>query len=259
VQGHRIVKVIFYIVFVAITTIGWVGMLYALVYWKLRQKLPSYIALFPWIVGAIYLVMALGLALNTGGVGLGEELVQRPFIWVYYVMIVWTCAGAYYCVWGAQWPRLRSAQFSIGIFLVAMLAVPATFSKDIQGHTGSATLQVPLCLYQTAQTLKQQTTRDILFQESGGDDSFALMALSNRQGYVVDFHGSRLPAVAQQRLAQLKKIQESKNPQALIDFMKRNEIDYFINAQNEPFAVSEIGALDPIYQCGAYTLYHLDR
>jgi hypothetical protein len=259
IQSHRLAKIIFYILFVSITTFGWIGIVYVFVYWKLRNKVPAYISLFPFVVGGVYLVMALGLALNTGGVGLGEELVQRPFIWAYYVMIVWTCAGAYYCIWGTQWPSLRSAQFSLGIFLLALLAVPMTFSKDIQGHTGSATLQVPICLYKTAQALEQHSTRDILFQESGGDDSFALMALSNRQGFVVDFHGSRLPAVAQQRLAQLKSIEESKNPQALIDFMKKNGIQYWVNTQEQPFAINPAGTLSPIYQCGAYTLYHLAK
>ncbi len=257
IQGHRLAKIIFYVVFVTITTFGWIGILYALIFWKLYQKVPAYIALFPIVVGGIYLVMALGLALNTGGVGLGEELVQRPFIWAYYVMIVWTVAGAYYGIWGTQFPAAMAMRFLLGIFLLAMLAVPLAFSKNIQGHTNSPELRLPRCIYDTAKYLSDHTDRFTVFQESGGDDLFAFMALSNRQGFVVDFHGSRLPVMAQKRIAQLKAIEESKNPAELVTYMKQNQIEYFINTREQPFAIAQNSDLSPIYQCGAYTLYHL--
>lgn len=258
IQGHRLAKIIFYIIFVITTTFGWIGILYPLIYLQLRKKVPVYVSLFPFVVGGIYLVMALGLALNTGGVGLGEELVQRPFIWAYYVIIVWTVAGAYYGVWGTQFPSAISFRYVFGAFLLAMLAVPLAFSKNIQGHTHSPELILPRCTYETAKYLSEHTNRLTVFQESGGDDLFALMALSNRQGFVIDFHGSRLPVIAQQRLAQLKHIEESKNAQSLIDYMKNNGILYFINSQEHPFAVSENEGLQAVYQCGAYTVYHLD-
>lgn len=259
IQGHRLAKIIFYIAFVTITTFGWIGILYPLVYLKLRKKVPTYVSLFPFVVGGIYLVMALGLALNTGGVGLGEELVQRPFIWAYYVMIVWTVAGAYYGVWGTQFPKAIALRYVFSTFVLVMLAVPLVFSKNIQGHTHSPELTLPRCIYETAKYLSENTDRLTVFQESGGDDLFAFMALSNRQGFVIDFHGSRLPVIAQQRLSELKKIEESKNTQSLIEYMKNKGIHYFINTQDQSFAVNESEALKAVYQCGAYTVYHLDN
>ena len=43
-----------------------------------------------------YLVMAMGLALDTRGVGTRDELLNRPLVWAYFVLAAWTAGGAYH-------------------------------------------------------------------------------------------------------------------------------------------------------------------
>jgi len=83
-HGRAYLKIFAYIVMVLLCSIGIAFLIYPLLSRKLFKEKPIYIGLFPYLVAVIYLVMALGFALETRGIGRPEELQHRPFIWAYF-------------------------------------------------------------------------------------------------------------------------------------------------------------------------------
>ncbi len=52
-------------------------------------------ALFPVLVTATYLIMALGLALDDRTAHMPDELLHRPLVWAYFAVAAWTLGCSY--------------------------------------------------------------------------------------------------------------------------------------------------------------------
>jgi hypothetical protein len=251
-HGRTYLKILAFSMLVLLCSIGIAFFIYPLLMRKLLKEKPLYIALFPYIVGAIYLVMALGFALETRGIGEAEELQHRPFIWAYFVFTVWTLAGSYWFFCAHYLPTMRTKVILIGIGC-CLLLVPWRFSAGVQNlEVEGGLVHIPLCQYQVAQYLSSNSEPDQLIQDS--TSNLVLSALSGRQNWLALFY-RRLPAGYSERKEQLKNILQSSNANEITQFMRSKHIRYFIA---EPGTLAQWNQFYPesiVYKCQGYRVF----
>jgi hypothetical protein len=251
-HGRVYLKIIAYSILVLICSIGIALLIYLLMTRKLLKEKPIYIGLFPYLIAAIYLIMALGFALETRGIGEAEELQHRPFIWAYFVFTVWTLAGAYWYFWANHSPSPRAKLVLITI-TCGLMAVPFRFSADVQNlEVNGGLVRIPQCQYQVAQYLSQNSEPSSLIQDSSSN--LASSGLSGRQNWIALFY-RRLPVDYANRSEQLKNILQSNNAHEISQFMANERIQFFIA---EPGALNQWNLFYPdsiVYECKGYRLF----
>jgi hypothetical protein len=223
--GRTYRKIFAYSLLVIFCSIGIAFIIYPLLIRKLLENNPIYIVLFPCLVATIYLIMSLGFALETRGIGRPEELQHRPFIWAYFVFTVWTVGGSYYYFFGQKSPSNKIKATLIG-GTCSLLVVPWHFSQGVQNlEVMGGLTRIPLCQYQAAQYISQNSKPNALIQDSATNITTA--ALSGRQNWL-SWYAHRLPVGHTQRTEQFKNILQSNNPLEISQFMRDNNIEYFI-------------------------------
>lgn len=254
VLNHRLIQVMVYVGFVLVTSMGWALAIYPLVLKSLSRKVGRPIALFPVLIISIYLVMALGLALNDSEVGLPEELLHRPFVWAYFVLTVWTAAGLYLLAANTPMPSGVKKFYPFALISLFIL-FPLNHYENIQGHTQSSQIQIPLCQYQSAQFIKAHLNSQEVFQDSGVDTAMILTALSAQPEFVVNFLGTKIPKLVQKRTLEVEGLGSISDPQAIVDYMKTHRIAYFAVSPTSKLAWEK--ALDDrrVFECDGYRIY----
>ena len=251
-HGRAYLKIIAYSILVLICSIGIALLIYPLITRKLLKEKPIYIGLFPYLVAAIYLIMALGFALETRGIGEAEELQHRPFIWAYFVFTVWTLAGAYWYFW-ADHPPSPQVKIALIAITCGLMVIPWRFSAGVQNlEVNGGLVHIPQCQYQVAQYLSQNSAPSSLIQDSASN--LASSALSGRQNWLALFY-RRLPVDYENRSAQLKNILQSNNAHEISQFMANERIQFFIA---EPGALNQWNLFYPdsiVYECKGYRLF----
>ena len=111
-------------------TFGLFGPRYFALSWYVRSTASRMVLLFPLLVIITYLTMSVGLALNTSGTGLPDELAHRPFAWAYFVVCTWVGSAAWSAITKSSEPETRR-RMSFGI-VPLLLLVPWLFGKEIE-------------------------------------------------------------------------------------------------------------------------------
>jgi hypothetical protein len=254
VLNHRLIQVIVYVGFVLVTSMGWALAIYPLVLKSLSHKVGLSVALFPVLIISIYLVMALGLALNDSEVGLPEELLHRPFIWTYFILTVWTAAGLY--LWAVNRQKLNGVSKYYPFALISLFILfPLNNYENIQGHTQSSQIQLPLCQYQSAQFIKENLNSQEVFQDSNVDTAMILTALSAKPEFVVNFLGTKVPKLVQKRTLEIERLGSISDPQAIIDYMKTHRIAYFAFSPNAHLIWERALSDRRVFECEGYRIY----
>ncbi len=62
----------------------------------IRKRVHAAVWAFPLLVMANYLIMALGLAMDTKEIGSPDELLNRPLVWAYFAVVAWTGGAVYH-------------------------------------------------------------------------------------------------------------------------------------------------------------------
>jgi len=254
VLSRRSFQIVVYIGFVLVTSIGWALCIYFLILNSLSRKVGWTFALFPVLIIGIYLVMALGLALNDSEVGLPEELQHRPFIWAYFILTVWAAAGLYLLATSS--PKLGGVKKFYPFALISLfIFFPLNHYKNIQGHTQSSQIQIPLCQYQSAQFIKAHLNSQEVFQDSGVDTSMILTALSAQPEFVVNFLGTKTPKLVQRRTLEIEGLRSNSDPKVIVDYMQTHRISYFTVSPTSKLAWDR--ALDDrvVFECDGYRIY----
>ena len=157
-----------------------------------RRSTPPAVLLFPVLVVANYLVMSLGLARNTSGVAWEDELHNRPLVWAYFAVAVWTAAIAYAHLFGNEPPRSTLGRGVGVLLLIAGLAVPMVFSRNVQTFPMWEDLasfrrmgSVPTCLVSASQYIRSHSRAQDIVQDSLNNKFLAVSAISERQAFAV--------------------------------------------------------------------------
>lgn len=257
VLSHRSLKVSAYIFLVLMTSLGWALVGYLVLLKFLIARLGWFVAFFPILVIAIYLLMALGLALNDADVGVGEELQHRPFVWAYFVVSIWVIAGTYFVILGKKPPFSWAGKIGIFTLLGILFLVPLHYSEGIQGHTKSSLLKVPICQNQVARFLNSHSDSNEIFQESRGDSSMVLTAFSQRQEFAINFLGIKLPKSIQKRVHEVQSIQDKADPDSVLQYMRQKKIKYFVVNPQDHLAWEPALHSQKVFECGGYRIFDM--
>lgn len=225
------------------------------------RNLPSVYRWFPIIVIVNYLVMTLGLALDSRSVGTPDELINRPLVWAYFAVAVSSAALAYRLLVGDGLPKSRAWK---GVMLASVLACAVltirnapnlqTFpARAYNNFTDFAA--VPECLVQAASHLRNAGADGDIVQDSVGDPRFILTALSERQLYVgkVSFGGQNVEQ--ELRLANVKVLERFSNSHQLLQFAKEKGIDWYLQYPDYSLAWPASIIRQPAFSCGGYRLF----
>ena len=253
---------------IVISTFGLWIVVYGLAFLCLMPKTSKRVLVFPLLVFLNYLVMALELAMDTRKVGTPEELLHRPFVWAYFVIVVWTSAGLYALLIGNRPPRSLSARVFTAMLVLASLAVPIAFAHNIQtmpawNGFGSYKLinSVPSGLVAACLYIRKESGPQDLVQDSENDPKFVVTALAERQEFAVGnaAGGIRAPNGLGQRLDELTGFKNTADTEELKEFARNQRISWYIlrptSVVNWPASFLETS----VFNSGGYRVYHFTK
>ena len=249
-----------FILMLIISTFGVFPVLYAVLLGHLKRCFKPVVWLFPLIVVTIYLIMASGLALDDRHIGTPEELQHRPFVWAYFVLVVWSAGATYHRLFGDALPVSRQAKWSAALLILFLATVPIYFSKGIQTiKSWSPDFQggqkLPVCQLEAARFIRANSQRREVVQDAM-NENLILLALSERKLFAIDTGGVRAPVGIQPRLNSLKQLKELKDGNEVESFMKEHAIRWYVINPKDHVQWAEALAVRVAFECDGYRVYH---
>jgi hypothetical protein len=213
--------------------------------------------LFPLITIAIYLIMATCLAADEHHVGSREELLHRPFIWAYFVVLTWTVAGSYHLFFGNQLPSSLLLKAIFFITTICLLLVPLKFGHGISTikEFGMNFQEVPLCQLKAANFIKNSGNKSEIIQDSSNDPRFLLSALSERSMFVIDAGGYRAPTDIQSRLKLVSSLRSLSDINQVKLIMKNNLITWYVGNPGSELKWGLAAKELKVFECDGYSIY----
>lgn len=240
-----------------LVTFGVFPVLYAMQVKRLRQQFEPVIWLFPMLVVAVYLCMAIGLAMDDRHIGMPEELLHRPFVWAYFVLVVWLVAAAYRGRFGDAWPTMSAARNWVAVAAVLMVVVPGRLGHGIQTMQswGRGYQEVPSCLVKTAGFIRSNSQAGELVQDASNDPEFILSALSERPPYAIDSGGVRVPLGMPARLQTLAALREVPTSVQATTLMRQLGIRWYVVGPSAKVAWAQGSTRGAAFTCGDYKVW----
>lgn len=178
-----------------VNTFGIFGLIYFILFWLLRKTVDLDILMFPLIIIITYLVMSIGLAYDTHGVAMPEELLHRPFVWAYFIVAAWV-GGAVYFYFRNKQIQINKIQIAcIFIIILGLFLIPIKWGSDVQRGSkwGDAYINtaVPTGLVKASEFIREQKGKCDVIQDSQNDTKGIVTALSERQSYLMQYFTQR--------------------------------------------------------------------
>lgn len=248
------------VLYLCITTFGFFPFLYVYLIGKFNKIYRSvYISLFPAAVILNYLLMAISLALDDRHIGAREELLHRPFVWAYFVLVVWCSAGVSEIFFRGTFTKKKYVNYLL-LILVIFFFVPIRFSSGIQTYEKAGKnfqqRELPLCQLKVAEYLHENSKHNDIIQDSLNDRSFILSGLSGRNAFAIDTGGYRTPTGVNNRLTLLKDLKNLSESPQVESFMKELAIQWYVVNPNDSVKWQETLISRVSFQCGGYRVYH---
>jgi hypothetical protein len=256
-------QLVYAVAMLSLSTFGVWTLLLPLAVAGARKRVGLPLLCFPLLAVANYLVMAIGLAQDSRGVGTPDELLNRPLVWAYFVVAA-LGAGLLYHIWAGRVlsdATLRSRLLAAALLGVALCgawyAAPGlqTFPSNPAMRDFSVSNAVPTCVVNAAAFIRAHGRPGDIVQDPAGDPLFVLTALSERQLYVgaVGFGGTRREQF--ERGDEILRFMRLREADQLRQFAAARGIGWFL-ANPQPVLAWPAEILDrPAYMCGEYRLY----
>jgi hypothetical protein len=228
-----------------------------------RIEAPAF--LFPFLVVLNYLVMFLGLALDTKVVGQPEELLHRPFVWAYFVVAAWSGAGVYVLLFGNGPPANKFARFVAAIIAISSFSVPLVWARNLQtlpfkGYDSYRELNsVPSGLMKACLYIRKHSQAEDLIQDSENDPKFWVTGLAERQDFAVEcrlWKKTPYPRGHYRRVKELASLKNTRNELDLIEFFRRHKISWYLLQPESKVAWPTSFLEKPVFRAGDYRVYH---
>lgn len=248
-----------------ISTFGfWIAGL-AITFIKGWRSIPKEFVLFPILVLGNYLIMTMGLAEDTRGVGTPDELINRPLVWAYFVVAAWSAAFGYRLFIGIDIPKGKAIAGVVGVLAVCVgatvfVAPNLQTLPHLPGHSNFIQSgSVPECLVKAADYLRRSSLPNSIVQDTEADPRFIFTALSERQLYVgnTTFGGGN--PVHRQRLLELAKIRTIPHAHELNESFRKNGIEWFLAYPDSNLAWPKVVLNNPAFSCNGYRLFHFSH
>jgi hypothetical protein len=256
-DGSSVLRALSFALIIVTTTFGLIAPLYLSVFLQIKKTSGAAVALFPVLVVAVYVLMATCLSLDTRHIGSPEELLHRPFVWAYFILVVWAVAGAYQCLFGNHTPPSAPAKYAIIALILCLLAVPVLQRKEIQTYKrwGIGYQELPVCQVKAADFVRANSELHDVIQDSLNDRHFILSGLSGRQAFAIDSGGIRAPVGVDVRLGSLRMLKSLGTPSQVEAFMKENNIAFYMTNPDDSVAWLDLMNGRKVFQCDQYRVY----
>ena len=241
-----------------IITFGVFPILYGCQLKRLRRQFEPVVWLFPILIVATFLVMSTGMAVDNRRVGMPEEILHRPLVWAYFVIVVWTIAGAYRLLFGDAPPsRGRPFTWASCIFFL-LLAIPGDLGNRIQtmGVWKLDHPQLSSCLVKAAHFIKNNSPRGDVVQDAHNDPRFILTALSTRLPYAIDAGGGRPPKGIDERLKALAAMRAVPTVEQAAALSRQMGIQWWVIGPGATVAWRWDTSGKPAFTCDRYQVFH---
>ena len=226
--------------------------------------------LLPLFVLINYIVMVLGLASDAKRIGGPNDLVHRPFVWAYFVIVAWTSAGIYALLIGNGPPRSTLARFFTVIFVFSSFVVPIVFARNTQtmavwkGLDSYKTMDsVPSGLVEACQYIRRKSGAEDIIQDSENDAKLVITALAERQDYAVEsLNGEyhyRVPEGLHQRLDEVAAFKQMEDTDKLNEFVRNQTISWYILRPSSVVAWPASFLEASVFNSGGFRVYHFTR
>lgn len=231
-----------------------------------KKRISNAVLLFPVIVVVNYLVMSIGLAMDTRGVGTPDELLNRPLVWAYFVVVAWTAGAGYYLVIGDRLPQSRVAQIGLLALICLSLASPLHFSKNLQTfptRQGFAKYDefnsVPLCLLKAVQYIKDHSSPNDIIQDSENDPRFVVTALAERQRFAGVSVFWQPTIELQKRLDELADFKLMRSADDLNAYASSHHISWYLLHPNTSISWPSSFLENSAFECSGYRAYRFEQ
>lgn len=255
--GNWPYRALVFFLFLSHVTFGLFSLIYLVQLRRRRRADDSRVWLFPLIVGGLYLLMAAGLALDDRRVGTTEELLHRPFVWAYYVMVLWGGAVTYRRLFDDGPPAGNAGRWTLAITALLLLLVPARFGAGIQtlATWGFGHQRLPAGLVVAADFIRLNSPRRDVVQDARIAPGMILSALSERQAFVSRTNGTRESDALRARVQALNELNSVRDRGQVKAFMKQNGIQWYLINPDDEVRWAETLGRPPAYESGGYRVY----
>lgn len=245
--------------YVLFASLGVFVLLLAVLFVRMRARVPLLHVLFPLLLIANFLVMFFGLELDFTR-STPDELSHRPVMIVYFFVVTWIGGALGATLAGSRIPS-RIAQGGVLALAVMLMVVPAHFGKRVQSLEAMARtspVRVPTSLLEVASYLRNQGSPDDVFQDSQFDRIYVIGAMAERRPFVshtmttIPFRADVVAA----RTSAVDRLMGLRDPKLVVATARTFGVRWFIlhrgNRVNWPSS-----AVKPALVAGAFTLYEL--
>ncbi len=219
---------------------------------------------FPMLIVLNYLVMTIGLALDTRAVGGPDELLNRPLVWAYFAVVTWAAAGGYYLAVGDQLPRGRLARVGLIAIVSMSLGGPWFFGRSLQTFPAWTRFKsyetfnaVPLCLVRASYYIRDNSEYGEIIQDSKNDPSFVVTALSERQLFVGNSPFGGKASEQQQRLDVLDTFRRMQEPSEIVAFAASKKISWYLLHPDTQVSWPQSFLGGAVFSCDGYRVFRL--
>jgi len=266
-QHSRLVIWLYAAAMILLSSFGWWLVATPLALAAGKAKTTRAVFYWPIFLVANYMVMAMGLALDTHGVAMPEELLNRPVVWVYFAVVIWTVGGGYYFALGNQAPRGGLGRASLAGLLCLGLISPMVFGQRLQtfpAWNGYANYKDfnsdSVCLVKASRYIKSNSRPGDIVQDSAYDPHYRVSALTERQMFAAAQDPSRLPkGPLLYRLYELEHFKALRDVNAILAFAAMNNIAWYLLQPDTPVAWPDAFLQRAAYQCEGYRVYRFDQ
>lgn len=264
----RAIQALFAIAMLLIGTFGLWIVATATALLKLRGRMEPAIFYFPVLIIANYLIMSMGLALDTREVGTPDELLNRPLVWAYFIVVIWTVGAAWQLASENRQvigPRIgKRVTIAFAAFVAIGLLGVAIGSRDFQTFPtrgGYASYRefnsIPRCIVAAANFLREHSDAADVIQDSANDPRFAFTALSERQAYFIDGDWGGVTFDFELRKTEMKNFLQFDDAARIEKFAKDTNLAWVL-LRPESKSAWPASFLDrPAFSCGGYRLFRL--
>ena len=240
-------------------TFGVFAVCYAMLLKRLHATFEPMVWLFPILIVSAFLVMALGLSLDNRQIGTPEELLHRPFVWAYFVLVAWTVAGAYLLTFGDNQPVGPVGYKLLISAVLLMVFVPGNLGRGIQTMKswGIGYQQLPSCQVRTAEFIRRYSLPNDIVQDAENDPKFILSGLSERKPYVIDSSGVRVPTGLAARLRDVSALKSQPSLAHAGAAASDMGIQWFVVGPGVDVPWVRLASDKAAFQCGGYQAFRI--
>lgn len=225
------------------------------------KRLEPAILLFPILLIINYLVMALGLAMDTHAIGSTDELLNRPVVWAYFGVVTWTAGAAYAIAFGDDFPRKARTRGFVVLLTLSCFSVPWLFGRDLQTFPSRGFAKFtefgafPACLIQASHYIGEHSRSGDLIQDSGNDRNMLVGALAERQEYAVDWMFGANMKELRKRFDGLGSFKAMSDEADLLAFAHQNKIRWYLLRPESVVSWPATFRARSAFDCGGYRVY----